>query len=65
MGKDIAVTSGDKDTVNALKARADREDKGVVDSTTPEENKKVTIINESVLYSLAQICNLPLTLRWH
>ena len=52
MGKDVAVALGYKDTVNALKAHVDEEDKMGWQITTQFGNKKAVIINESGLYSI-------------
>lgn len=52
VGKDIAVALGYKDTVNALKAHVDEQDKRGWQITTPSGEQQATIINESGLYSL-------------
>lgn len=52
VGKDIAVALGYKDTVNALKAHVDEQDKAGWRITTQFGEKETTIINESGLYSL-------------
>lgn len=52
VGKDIAQALGYKDTKNALKSHVDTEDKGGWQITTPSEGQKMTIINESGVYSL-------------
>lgn len=52
VGKDIAAALGYKDTVNALKAHVDEQDKAVWRITTQFGEKETTIINESGLYSL-------------
>jgi prophage antirepressor-like protein len=52
VGKDIAVALGYKDTVNALKAHVDEQDKRGWRITTPSGEQQATIINESGLYSL-------------
>lgn len=52
VGKDIAAALGYKDTVNALKAHVDDEDKGGWRITTPSGEQQMTIINESGVYSL-------------
>lgn len=52
VGKDIAVALGYKDTVNALKAHVDEQDKTGWRITTQFGEKETTIINESGLYSL-------------
>ena len=53
VGKDVAEILGYKDTVNALKAHVDEEDKMGWKITTPSRGTQTaTIINESGLYSL-------------
>ena len=53
VGKDVAEILGYKDTVNALKAHVDEEDKTRWQITTPSRGTQMTnIINESGLYSL-------------
>ena len=53
VGKDVAQALGYKDTVNAIKAHVDEEDKkGGWRITTPGGTQEMTIINESGLYSL-------------
>ena len=52
VGKDIATALGYKDTVNALKAHVDEQDKAGWRITTQFGDKETTIINESGLYSL-------------
>lgn len=52
VGKDVAVALGYKDTINALKAHIDGEDKRGWQFTTPSGIQKMTIINESGLYAL-------------
>lgn len=52
VGKDIAAALGYKDTVNALKAHIDEQDKAGWRITTQFGEKETTIINESGLYSL-------------
>jgi len=59
VGKDVAVALGYKDTVNALKAHVDEEDKAGWQITTQFGNKKAVIINESGLYSLVLSSKLP------
>lgn len=51
-GKDIAEALGYKDTVNALKAHVDEEDKLTWRITTSGQARNMTVINESGLYSL-------------
>lgn len=52
VGKDIAAALGYKDTVNALKAHVDEQDKAGWRITTQFGEKETTIINESGLYSM-------------
>ncbi len=52
VGKDVAAGLGYKDTVNALKAHVDDEDKRGWRITTPSGEQEMTIINESGVYSL-------------
>lgn len=59
VGKDVAITLGYKDTVNALKSHVDTEDKGGWRITTPYGIQEMTIINESGLYSLVLSSKLP------
>lgn len=59
VGKDVAIALGYSDTAQAIRKHVDGEDKGVVDLTTPGGIQKVTIINESGLYSLILSSKLP------
>lgn len=59
VGKDVAQALGYKDTVNALKAHVDSEDKRGWRITTPSGEQQMTIINESGLYSLILSSKLP------
>ena len=60
VGKDVAAALGYKDTINALKAHVDPEDKkGGWRITTPSGDQDMTIINESGLYSLVLSSKLP------
>ena len=60
VGKDVAEILGYKDTVNALKAHVDEEDKTGWQITTPSRGvQTATIINESGLYSLILSSKLP------
>lgn len=60
VGKDVAQALGYKDTVNAIKAHVDDEDKrGGWRITTPSGEQEMTIINESGLYSLVLSSKLP------
>lgn len=52
VGKDVAAGLGYKDTINALKAHVDDEDKRGWRITTPSGEQEMTIINESGVYSL-------------
>ena len=53
VGKDVATTLGYSNTRDALRQHVDDEDKGVVICDTLGGTQKMTIINESGLYSLA------------
>lgn len=60
VGKDVAAVLGYKDTVNALKAHVDEEDKMGWRITTPSRGMQtVTVINESGVYSLIFSSKLP------
>ena len=60
VGKDVAEALGYKDTVNALKAHVDEEDKMGWQITTPSRGEQsATVINESGLYSLTLSSKLP------
>lgn len=59
VGKDVAKALGYKDTINALKAHVDPEDKAGWQITTQFGEKETTIINESGLYSLVLSSKLP------
>ena len=59
VGKDVASILGYKDTVNALKAHVDDEDKRGWQITTPSGTQQMTIINESGLYALVLSSKLP------
>ncbi len=52
VGKDVAESLGYKDTVKAIKAHVDDEDKGVAKYPTLGGTQEMTIINESGLYAL-------------
>lgn len=52
VGKDVAEILEYKRTADALKVHVDNEDKGVGEIQTPGGKQKMTIINESGLYSL-------------
>lgn len=59
VGKDVAKSLGYKDTVNAIKAHVDPEDKRGWQITTPSGDQTMAIINESGLYSLILSSKLP------
>ena len=60
VGKDVALALGYKDTVNALKAHVDEEDKkGGWRITTPSGVQEMTIINESGLHAMVLSSKLP------
>ena len=52
VGRDVAIALGYKDTVNAIKAHVDTEDKGVAKCHTLGGAQDLTVINESGVYSL-------------
>ena len=59
VGKDVAMALGYSNTRDALSRHVDVEDKGVVNHDTPSGIQKMTIINESGLYSLILSSKLP------
>lgn len=60
VGKDVATTLGYKDTINALKAHVDEDDKKGWQINTPSRgSQNATVINESGLYSLILSSKLP------
>lgn len=62
VGKDVAAALGygkGKSLANAIANHVDPEDKGVTELMTPGGMQKVTIINESGLYSLILSSKLP------
>ena len=59
VGKDVAVALGYKDTVNAIKAHVDDEDKAGWQITTQFGTKETTVISESGLYALVLSSKLP------
>lgn len=59
VGKDIAEALGYKDTVNALKAHVDSEDKLGWQFTTSGQAREMTVINESGVYALVFGSQLP------
>lgn len=52
VGKDVAAALGYKETAKAIREHIDTEDKGVSVLDTPGGMQKMTIVNESGLYSL-------------
>lgn len=52
MGKDVATALGYAEPRSAVSKRVEVEDKGVAEMETPSGIQKMTIINESGLYSL-------------
>lgn len=58
-GKDIAEALGYKDTVNALKAHVDSEDKLGWQFTTSGQAREMIVINESGVYALVFGSQLP------
>lgn len=59
VGKDVAVILGYKRTADAIKQHVDAEDKGVGEIQTPGGVQRMTLINESGLYSLIFSSQLP------
>jgi len=59
VGKDVAEALGYTNTLKAIRAHVDSEDKGVNEMVTPGGNQKVIFINESGLYSLVLSSKLP------
>lgn len=59
VGKDVADVLGYKDTVNAIKAHVDNDDKRGWQITTPSGNQEAVVINESGLFSLILSSKLP------
>lgn len=62
VGKDVAEALGygeGKSPINAVANHVDEEDKGVTEIMTPGGMQKMTIINESGLYSLVLSSKLP------
>lgn len=59
VGKDVAVALGYEQPRDAVYRLVDAEDKGVGEIPTPSGKQKMTIINESGLYSLALSSKLP------
>ena len=59
VGKDIAESLGYKDSVNALKAHVDIEDKLTWQLATSGQNRNMTIITESGVYALVFGSKLP------
>lgn len=52
VGRDVAESLGYAEPSSAISKKVDAEDKGVAKMETPSGKQKVTIINESGLYSL-------------
>lgn len=52
VGKDVAASLGYAEPRSAISKKVDAEDKGVAEMATPSGKQKMTIINESGLYSL-------------
>lgn len=62
VGKDVATALGygnGKSLANAVSKHVDNEDKGVTEMMTPGGKQKMTLINESGLYSLILSSKLP------
>ena len=59
VGKDVAEILGYVETAKAIREHVDEDDKGVSVLDTPGGKQKMTIINESGLYSLILSSKLP------
>ena len=59
VGKDVAEILGYVETAKAIREHVDEDDKGVSVLDTPGGKQKMTIINESGLYSLVLASKLP------
>ena len=59
VGKDVAEILEYKDTAKAIRTHVDAEDKGVSILDTPGGKQKITIINESGMYSLVLSSKMP------
>lgn len=64
VAKDSAVILGYKRTADAIKQHVDAEDKGVGEIQTPGGVQRMTLINESGLYSLIFSSQLPSTKKF-
>ena len=59
VGRDVATALGYSNTLKAIRAHVDDEDKGENEMVTPGGNQRVIFINESGLYSLILSSKLP------
>jgi len=59
VGKDVATILGYENTSRDVNRHVDAEDKGTTEMVTPGGKQKITIINESGLYSLILSSKLP------
>ncbi len=59
VGKDVAIILGYKNPLDALAKHVEEEDKGVANCDTLGGTQKMTVINESGLYSLILSSKLP------
>ena len=59
VGKDVALALQYKEPQKAVRTHVDEEDRGVSEIDTPSGTQKMTIINESGLYSLVLSSKLP------
>lgn len=59
VGKDVATALGYKNPERELRKHVDAEDKGVTEMVTPGGKQKITVINESGMYSLILSSKLP------
>lgn len=59
VGKDVAKALGYRNVQRAIRDHVDDEDKGVNEMVTPGGKQKITLINESGIYSLILSSKLP------
>ena len=59
VGSDVAKALGYSDACKAIRVHVDSDDKGVDEMATPGGTQKVTVINESGVYSLILSSKLP------
>lgn len=64
VGRDVAEALGYVETAKAIRERVDEDDRGVSVLDTPGGKQKITLINESGLYSLILSSKLPSAKRF-